>query len=303
MSIRRAPSRPPRLVGGARVAGAAMVLLLLAGCASGPAAESAADPSTGFTGTPTDGDIAAFPVGGAFDYQLGGGYTPPEGVTVLARDSTESPADGAYSICYVNGFQSQPQDADFWLDEHPDLLLQGDDGKPVSDPNWPDEMMFDTSTGEQREAIAAIVGETISLCAEKSFDAIEFDNLDSYSRSHGALTVDDNLAMATLLVAASHERDLAVGQKNSVELGTSGRDAAGFDFAVAEECAQFDECAAYSDVYGNAVVDIEYSDALNDPFEDVCADADTPLMTVLRDRDLVTPDSADYVYESCPGRS
>src|SRR5262245_45079551 len=55
-----------------------------------------------------------------FDYQLGGAYDPPADVEVLSRDRTDAPAPGLYNVCYVNGFQAQPGDEDFWLEEHPD---------------------------------------------------------------------------------------------------------------------------------------------------------------------------------------
>ncbi|WP_250983997.1 endo alpha-1,4 polygalactosaminidase [Rhizobium sp. CG4] len=52
------------------------------------------------------------------DYQLGGSYEPPLGVTVVARDSTAMPAEGLYNICYVNGFQTSRTaigQKSFWL--------------------------------------------------------------------------------------------------------------------------------------------------------------------------------------------
>lgn len=238
--------------------------------------------------------VTVFPAGAQVDYQLGGAYPPPAGVTVVARDSTEDPAPGIYSICYINGFQTQPGEA--WPDE---LLLRDEFGEPVVDPNWPDEYLLDISTPEAREANAARRIATILACAANCFDAVEFDNLDSYTRSEGAFDIDDAIAYATLLTNAAHEHGLAVGQKNTPQLGTLGRDVIGFDFAVAEGCARYDECAAYTDVYGAAVIDIEYSDDLPVPFADVCADAATPASTILRDRGLSTPGSPDYVYEAC----
>jgi hypothetical protein len=49
------------------------------------------------------------PVDVPADYQLGGAYPPPAGVGVVARDWREQPAAGAYGICYINGFQTQPE--------------------------------------------------------------------------------------------------------------------------------------------------------------------------------------------------
>lgn len=237
--------------------------------------------------------IQPLPAEGLVDYQLGGGYDPADGVTVVARDRSDEPLEGVYSICYVNGFQTQPGELADWPD---DLLLHTADGDPLIDPGWPDEVILDTSTAQNRDAITAIVGEWIDGCAEAGFQAVEFDNLDTYSRSDGALSVDDNVALATTLVARAHDVGLAAGQKNSLELGTRGRDEAGFDFAVVEECHEFDEfdeCAGYAQIWGDQFIDIEYDDTSR--MDSVCDDADRPLLTVIRDRDL-TPGGT---FETC----
>lgn len=246
------------------------VTLVLGGCAA----------------TGSSPDIQSLPTSGAVDYQLGGGYEPADAVTVVARDRTDEPLAGVYSICYVNGFQTQPGELGDWPDE---LLLHNQDGEPFIDPGWPDEVILDTSSEANRTAILAIVGEWVDGCATDGFQAVEFDNLDTYSRSDGALSVQDNLALAAALVDRAHTNGLAAGQKNSLELGTRGRDDAGFDFAVVEECHEFEECAGYGAIWGSAWVDIEYDDT------SVCDDADRPLLTVVRDRDL-TPGGT---YETC----
>jgi len=217
----------------------------------------------------------------------------------VARDSTDSAAEGLYSICYVNAFQTQPQEADLWLSERAELLLRDTNGDPVVDPGWPDEMILDISTTGNRVAIADVFGDTIAGCASDGFDAVEFDNLDAWTRTDGALSEQNSIEMATALVDLAHAEGLAAGQKNSAELGERGRDEIGFDFAVTEECAQFDECDVFRNVYKDAVIDIEYTDALDRPFSEICDDPATPDMTVLRDRDLQTPDSPEYVFEHC----
>ncbi|MCL4288166.1 MAG: hypothetical protein KJ006_11045, partial [Thermoleophilia bacterium] len=52
------------------------------------------------------------PANAGFDYQIGGDYPLPAGVSVVSRDwFSGSPApDPAYSICYVNAFQTQPDE-------------------------------------------------------------------------------------------------------------------------------------------------------------------------------------------------
>ncbi|GGF33256.1 hypothetical protein GCM10010922_05470 [Microbacterium sorbitolivorans] len=250
----------------------------------------------GSDGPANGSETVGFPDVTAFDYQLGGAYTPQDDVELVVRDRTAEPEDGVYSVCYVNAFQTQPGDLDAWSS---DLLLTRD-GEPVADPDWPDEVLLDTSTADKRDAIAEVLGSWIRGCADDGFDAVEFDNLDSFSRSGDALTIDDNLALAEKLAGIAHEAGLAAGQKNSAEHTDRLRNDAGFDFAVAEECAAYDECTAYTDAYGDAVIDIEYTDTLPRSFAEVCADADSPAAMILRDRDLVTPDDEDYVLERCP---
>jgi hypothetical protein len=243
--------------------------------------------------------ITPLPTGTTFDYQLGGGYTPPAGTAIVTRDSTDTPLAGLYNICYINAFQTQSEDKKTWLTKHPALVLRSASGKPIFDAGWPDEMILDVSTAAKRKAIAAIQDKTIDLCRSKGFDAVEFDNLDSYSRSHKHFTLSANIAEAELLTAYAHADGLAAGQKNTTELGSKGKTVIGFDFAVAEECYRYDECAAYTSVYGASVLDIEYTDDLRGSFASDCAAPSIPAMTILRDVDLVTPADKGYVYKSC----
>jgi glycosyl hydrolase family 114 len=251
----------------------------------------------GEVSVPTSTATEAFPEGVAADYQLGGAYPPPEGVRLVVRDSTAQPENGLYNICYVNGFQTQPADRELWLTERRDLVLFGKDGQPLVDPNWPDELILDTSTAEKRTRLAVFVSATITTCATSGFDAVEIDNLDSDTRSHGAISLDDNLAFAAQLAEAAHSRNMLIGQKNSAELGGRGRDEAGFDFAVAEECLAFGECSEYTATYGQRVVDVEYTDNL--PSGGVCAEPDRPRTTVVRDRYLVPAGGPGYSYARC----
>ena len=231
--------------------------------------------------------IALPPTTGGFDYQLGGGYRPAARVSIVTRDSTDVPAKGIYSICYVNGFQTQP--GAVWPGA---LILHSSSGAPLVDPGWPDEHIIDIGTPGKRAAAATRIGTMVTECAKKGFKAVEFDNLDSYSRSKGAFTLSDAIAFATLLVKHAHASGLAASQKNTAELGTRGKTMIGFDFATTEECDRYDECSAFTRVYGARVYDIEYTDDLRGSFSAVCSRASTPKLTVLRDRSLATPTTA-----------
>lgn len=229
----------------------------------------------------------------SIDYQLGGAYDPPSGVTWVSRDRNAPIAPGLYNVCYVNGFQIQPDEEAFWTGDHPDLILRDASGDPVIDPDW-DEMLIDVSTAEKRAEVAAIVGGWIEGCARDGFDAIEIDNLDTYARSGGRLTEDDNVAMMRAFSDRAHALGLAIAQKNSAEI-VGRREELGTDFVVAEECNRYDECGVYTDAYGDLVFVIEYRRV---DFDRGCADH-PGLSIVLRDLNLVPPSAGAYVYSGC----
>lgn len=237
--------------------------------------------------------MALPPANAMLDYQLGDAYDPPTGVQVVSRDRTATPAAGIYNICYVNGFQTQPNEQDWWLSEHPDLLLRDADGDPFIDPDW-DEILLDIRTPAQRDALAEIVGGWIDGCAQDGFDAIEIDNLDTYSRSDGLISQDNAVEYMRLLSDASHDAGLAIAQKNSTEIADRQAEM-DTDFAVAEECNRWDECEDYMAVYGDLVFVIEYRQG---DFDSGCSNF-PELSVVYRDLNLVGPGSGAYVYDAC----
>jgi len=233
------------------------------------------------------------PANGGFDYQLGEAYPPPSGVDVVARDRRASPTPDLYDICYVNGFQTQPDERSFWLDDHPDLLLRDASGDPVIDPDW-DEYILDVTTPAKRASLAGIVGGWIDGCADDGFDAVEIDNLDTYARSGGLVSPDHAVAFMRMLADRAHARGLPIAQKNAAEL-LDRRAEMGADFAISEECNRYDECGDYTAVYGDQVYVIEYRRA---DFDAGCRDF-PELSIVLRDLPLRAPAAAGYVYDGC----
>lgn len=221
--------------------------------------------------------VLALPVGTDVDYQLGGNRSVPDHVGIVVRDRGAAPASGRYNVCYVNGFQTQAAERPFWK-KHRDLVLH-QDGKPVRDEAW-GEWLLDLRTAERRRALARIVGWWTRGCAADGFDAVEFDNLDSFTRSHHLLGRRQAVSYARLLVRGAHRAGLAAGQKNLA--GFDGRDV-GFDFAVAEECGRYRECGSYVRHYGRQVLVIEYRAR---DFRRTCAGFGDRLAVVLRDRDL-----------------
>ncbi len=128
------------------------------------------------------------PADAAFDYQIGGDYPLPDGVTVVTRDwfSGEAAEDTVYSVCYVNAFQTQAEEPGT---DRPDersnwprnLVLH----KLGDDPKWGGEYLVDIRNARKRAAAAEWVQQMIQGCADKGFEAVEYDNLDSWTRFDG----------------------------------------------------------------------------------------------------------------------
>jgi hypothetical protein len=228
-----------------------------------------------------------------FDYQIGGAYAPPSGVRAVSRDRSGVPVPGLYNICYINAFQAQPDALAWWQKEHPDLLLR-DGGGIVMDADW-NEALLDVSTDAKRTKLSGIVGEWIDGCARAGFQAVEPDNFESYSRSRGRLTMDDDVAFARLIAARAHAAGLAIAQKNGAEMLDRSR-SIGFDFAVAEECGEYGECGAFASAYGNRVFVVEYA---KDSFTKTCAAWRGKLSVVLRDRGVTPAGNPEHVYQAC----
>ena len=243
--------------------------------------------------------VVLLPTNGQFDYQIGGAYTPLTSVSIVDRDRSASPVAGKYSICYVNAFQTQPDEASFWTSGHSNLLVKRANGTNLTDPDWPGEFILDTSTAAKRSSIATIVNGWIDGCKAKGFQAIEPDNLDSWTRSLSHLSQTNNVALAKLLATHAHSIGLAIAQKNTPQLGSIGKTLVGFDFAIAEECQVYAECGSYTRPYGNRVIEIEYTDTARSAFTKSCSARGKNIPVILRDRNVVAEGQSAYLYEYC----
>ena len=222
--------------------------------------------------------VVGLPTGTDVDYQLGGASEPAPNVGIVVRDRTDPPAVGRYNVCYVNGFQTQSSEKAFWR-KHRDLVLRDAVGRPVVDEAW-GEFLLDVRTATKRQALARIMGRWVRGCAAHGYAAVEFDNLDSYTRSDGLISRRQAIRYAALLVDAAHAHGLAAGQKNLAGFdGTT----IGYDFAVAEECGRYDECQRYVDDFGDQVLMIEYR---TEDFFETCTDFGGTHAVELRDRAL-----------------
>lgn len=170
------------------------------------------------------------------------------------------------------------------------------------DPNWGGEYLIDVGSPDSRERAADWLRPMIETCADKGFEAVEFDNLDSWTRFDDTPLANrvpfgrsDAEEFATQITAIAHDVGLASGQKNTAEMLASA-DSIGFDLAVVEECGRYDECDDFAAVYGDQMVDVEYTDA---GFSAACASIGDRSSVVRRDVDVTVPGSPSYVHDEC----
>ena len=81
-----------------------------------------------------------------------------------------------------------------------------------------------------------------STLRPKGFDGVEFDNVDGYTNHTGfPLTPPTSSRYNVWLANLAHRHGLAVALKNDIDQVARSRRY--FDFALDEQCFQYDECA------------------------------------------------------------
>ncbi|MFF7933001.1 endo alpha-1,4 polygalactosaminidase [Streptomyces sp. NPDC007940] len=261
---------------------------------TGPASASSGStgPASGAGSSPSAAAAVTLPPEHVpWDYQIGGAYPPAAGVRVVSRSYEDAPAPGLYNICNINAYQAESGEENDW---DADLLLRDAGGKVVHDTDW-DEAVLDIRTAAKRERIAARLDTWIDTCAAKGYQALEPDNYDSFTRFPSYLKAPQAEALMKLLAAHAHARGLAVAQKNTAEL-LSDRASVGLDFAIAEECAEYDECGAFADAFDDNVLVVEYT---KKGLTRACADWSSTLSVVRRDEDVVPEGAGGFLRETC----
>ena len=226
-----------------------------------------------------------------WDYQIGGAYPLPDGVRVVSRSHEDPPASGAYNICNFNALQVQEGAEGDWAS---DLLLRDTHGDVVYDKDW-NEAVLDIRTAAKRQRIAAKANSWIDECAAKGYQAVEPDNYDTFTRFPDYLTAGQAKAFMKLLSAHAHEKGLAIAQKNTLELA-SDRAEVGLDFAVVEECGEWNECGEFAKAFDNKVLVVEYTAK---GLAKACSGWGGALSIVRRDQDVVSEGTDGYRRETC----
>ncbi|MFF4493328.1 endo alpha-1,4 polygalactosaminidase [Streptomyces sp. NPDC001546] len=220
----------------AAVAAVTGLLLLTAACTATPDDDETPEPGPSPSSTPPGGRWQPRP-GTPWQWQLTGKLDTSVKVPVYDIDGFNTTkeqvaslrAAGRRTICYVS--------TGAWEDFRPDAaafpqsLLGEDNG-------WEGERWLDI---RQTAALEPLMAQRLDMCRAKGFDAVEPDNMDGYRNTTGfPLTAGHQLAYNRLIARLAHERGMAVGLKNDLDqipelLGD-------FDFAVNEQCAEYEEC-------------------------------------------------------------
>ena len=121
---------------------------------------------------------------------------------------------------------------------------------------WPGEKWLDV---RRLDVLGPIIEARLDLCKAKGFDSADADNMDGYTNNTGfPLTAADQLTFNTFVANAAHARGLSIALKN--DLDQIPELVAYYDWAVNEQCHQYDECHLLLPFAGagKAVMQIEY---------------------------------------------
>jgi endo-alpha-1,4-polygalactosaminidase (GH114 family) len=176
-------------------------------------------------------------------YDIDGFETPTATVQALHRQ-------GRKAICYL--------DVGSWENFRPDA---GRFPKSVLGNRYegfPNERWLDIS---RFHSFAAALKARIAICARKGFDAVEPDNVTGWepeNKTGFQITRADQLRFNRWVARQVHSRGMAVALKND---GRQVKQLIGqYDFAIVEQCFQYDECGYYRPFVeqGKAVFEAEY---------------------------------------------
>ena len=156
--------------------------------------------------------------------------------------------DGRLVICYFSAGSYEP-----W---RPDAAGYDDADLGEALAGFEDERWLDIGSDTVRGVIEGRLDRAVAI----GCDGVEPDNVDGDTNDTGFdLTGDDMLDFNRFIAAAAHERDLLVGLKNADRHVPDLVD--DFDFAVNEQCHEFDECDAFVPFIdqGKPVFNAEYA--------------------------------------------
>lgn len=123
--------------------------------------------------------------------------------------------------------------------------------------DWEGERWLDI----RLSSVHRIMTTRLALAQSKGCDGVEPDNMDAYTNESGfTISANDQLAYNRFIANEAHKLDLSVGLKNDLEQIPDL--VAYYDFAVNEQCFEFNECDALTPFIdaGKPVFNTEYKD-------------------------------------------
>ncbi len=181
-------------------------------------------------------------------------------------------AKGIYVVCYVESGDWNRQRADAG-DYAPEILGRTIDGFP--DEKFVNINAVDGPPGPTGKTLRDIMTARLDRAQAKGCDGIEPDLDDLHNYKTGfVITQADQVAFNTNMIKAAHARGMSMGLKNGAS-STTGPGSferqmldAGADWALNEECNQFNECVGYTQFIsaGRAVFQVEYLDNQRKPY-------------------------------------
>lgn len=151
-------------------------------------------------------------------------------------------------ICYFSAGSSEDWREDF------NQYTEADKGREMD--GWEGEKWLDIRS----QTVRLVIKNRLELAVKKGCDGVDPDNVNGYENDTGFdLTREEQLAFNTFIAEQSHERGLLVGLKNSLELIPDLHE--NFDFAVNEECLEYQECVFLQEFVDSQkpVFSIEYA--------------------------------------------
>ena len=221
------------------------LMVVLAACSSDPES-SEAKPSR-WQPKPTTATWQ-FQLQGKIDTTIDAPVYEIDGFNVPKATVTKLHSLGRKVICYI--------DVGSWENYRPDAkrFPRSVIGRKYE--GYPNERWLDI---RRFHKFAGPIKSRIRMCARKGFDGLEPDNINGWENPTGfPLTAQDQLRFNRWIARIAHRNGLAVGLKND---GRQARKLVGdFDFAVVEQCFQYNECGQYLPFIrrNKAVYSVEY---------------------------------------------
>jgi hypothetical protein len=181
-------------------------------------------------------------------------------------------AKGIYVVCYVESGD--------YVGDRPDA---GDFAPAMLSTNKLDGFneyyikvsSLDSPTGPTGKTLRQIMTARLQTAKDKGCEGIEpdLDDLHTYPTQPFTITQAQQVAYNTFLIQTGHSMGMSVGLKNGPDGTGAGSFTtqmfnAGADWALSEECNQYDECDGYNIFVqgGRAVFQVEYLDNQGTPY-------------------------------------